>query len=277
MAVTYQSIASASIADANLVISKPTGLAVGDTMLAGVYHNDDDAGGGTVATPSGWTRLIEEDNSGENLVVFSKKADSADVAASNFTFTSGGASYHLIGHIIRISEFGIIAGQTSEMDTNNGTATVIATGFTPTRANTLFVAFLIQSRTGGLPEVASVAMATDNPSWTERAETQQSDSTFDSVLGTFTATRAAVTATGNITGTLAAAANGVKMLAVLSISSEINGEVEPVTYANAYTLNPINTDTYAEAFVTDPTTETGDSPTNWQNETKPSTSWVNEK
>jgi hypothetical protein len=277
MAVTYQSIASASSDTTALVITKPTGLAVGDTMLAGIYHNDDDGGGGTVATPSGWTRIIEEDNAGENLVVFSKLADSSDVAASNFTFSSGGASYHLVGSILRISEFGLVAGQTSELDTNSGTATVIATGFTPSRANTLFVAFLVQSRTAGMPEVVSVAMATNNPSWTERAETQFNDSTFDSVLGVFTATRAEMTATGSITGTTNGSAPGVKMIAVLSISSRIDGDVAPVTYANGYTLNPIDTDTYTEAFVTDPTTETGDSPTNWQNETKPSTSWVNEK
>jgi len=278
MAVTYQSIASASSDTTALVITKPTGLAVGDTMLAGIYHNDDDGGGGTVATPSGWTLLINEDNTGENLVVFSKEADSADVAASDFTFTSGGTSYHLIGSIVRISEFGIIAGQSSELDTNNGSATIVAPTFTPTRANTLFVAFFTQSRTGGEPSIVSIAMATDNPTWTQRAQTSFNDSTYDSILGVYTAPRTAMTATGNITATFnETAAGNIRTIGVLSISSRIDGDVAPVTYANGYTLNPIDTDTYTEAFVTDPTTETGDSPTNWQNETKPSTSWVNEK
>jgi hypothetical protein len=278
MAVTYQSISTAAIGDADLVIAKPTGLAVGDTMLAGIYWSDDAAGTSGVVTPTGWTLELRQDNSGESLSVYSKLADSGDVAASDFTFTmtGGDTSYHFIGHILRISEFGLIVGESSAQDTNNGTATVVASGFTPTRANTLFVAFLSQSRTGGTPEVVSVATATDNPSWTERAETQFNDSTYDSVLGTFTAIRAETTATGNVTGTLNGAAVGVKMIAFVSISSQLNGEVEPVTVLNAYALNPIDTDTYATAYVEDPATDIGNF-TSWQNESKPSTDWQNEQ
>lgn len=280
MAVTYQSIASASQIDAALVITKPSGLAVGDTMVAGIFFNNDDTGSGSIATPAGWTQVSTDGNTAFSLKVFTKLADSADVAASNFTFTqTGDTTYHLIGHIVRISEFGLIAGETSEFSTTSGTATVIAPTFTPTRANTLFLAFAAQSLSGGAtPNNVSVALTTDNPTWTERAEANANDGTYDSALAAYTATRAETTATGNITATFAGTAAGnLKALSVISISSQINGDITPTTYVNAYAYSPINATSYAEAYVTDPTDNIRNNTTTpWVNEEITTTEWINE-
>jgi len=278
MAVTYQSIASASQLDAALVIIKPSGLAVGDTMVAGIFFNNDDLGSGSINTPIGWTQVITNGNTSFSLKVFTKVADSADVAASDFTFTqTGDTAYHLLGHIVRISEFGLISGSNSNFDTVNGTTTVVATTFTPTRENTLFLAFASQSLSGGsTPNNVSIALTTDNPTWTERAESNANDGTYDSALAAYTATRATATATGNITATFAGTAAGnLKILAVLSISSRIDGSVSPVTNVNAYALNPANTDTYANGYVSDPEIDTGNSLSSWSNQSKSSTVWIN--
>lgn len=286
MAITFQSYNSATIQDAPLVITKPTGLAVGDTMLAGIYFSDNDGSTGDsgINTPSGWT-LLEATVSDvppekERLSVFYKEADSSDVAASNFTFTRAGTdtSYHLMGHLLRISDFGIVAGETSNANADVTTTTFTATGFTPTRANTLFVAFLGNSSTAGTITNTSVALATDNPTWTEQNEVSVSDTGTDSNFAFYTATRAAVTATGTITATMASATAKRVHLHVFSFSSQVDGSINPTTYVNAYAYNPYNPNAEADAIVDDPTTNVinNNAPTVWVNESSVSTTWTNE-
>jgi hypothetical protein len=73
-----------------ITITKPTGLAVGDLMVA-VIGKDDDV---LINLPSGWSSpagLWQGTSSGNDLYsrIFYKVADAADVAASNFTWTFG--------------------------------------------------------------------------------------------------------------------------------------------------------------------------------------------
>jgi hypothetical protein len=73
-----------------ITITKPTGLAVGDLMVA-VIGKDDDV---LINLPSGWSSpagLFYGTASGNDLYsrIFYKVADAADVAASNFTWTFG--------------------------------------------------------------------------------------------------------------------------------------------------------------------------------------------
>jgi len=267
MAIAYQSVQSSSSEDTSLVITKPVSLAVGDTMLAGIFLSDNNSGSGGINTPSGWT-LLSTTNTGtpthEVLAVFIKEANSADVAASNFTFTTTAAvDYHLIGHILRITDFGISAGTSS--NTGNAVSTVILTGFTPSRADTLFVGFLGNSD-GTTVLNTSIALTTNNPTWTERAETSVNDSSRDSTLSVYTATRTAVTATGNITATYASSTNAAHAY-VVSLSSQVDGTITPTTYVNAYAYNPVYPETYANAYVTDPTTQESN-PTVWTPITK---------
>lgn len=81
MAIAVQSYDSNdSGGTSNVTVTKPTGLAVGDLMIAVAIEIS--------TTQTGWT-LIESETTTYDILVFSKVADSADVAASDFTFTSG--------------------------------------------------------------------------------------------------------------------------------------------------------------------------------------------
>jgi hypothetical protein len=280
MAVTYQSVQSAAIADATLVITKPTDLAVGDLMVAGIFFNNDSSGTAGVATPSGWTLYDSRgyvggfqgtDNS--TLYVFYKVATSGDVAASNFSFGAGSSgSEHTIGHIVRVTDFGIIAGGTKGYGVG-GTSYSI-TGFTPSRSNTLMIAFCANINPSGINPVNSISFATNNPTWTERAETGQNDTAMDSSFAVYTATRPEATATGSITITQNGASTEGTAI-VISLSSTTSGSITPTTKVNAYAFAPFAIDIRADAITEEPTYRTGQY-TSWTNEEKPTTTWENE-
>lgn len=275
MAVTYESISSGSIQDAALVLTKPTGLAVGDLLLAGIYFSDNngstaDSG---INTPAGWTlqeaTTTTQPPEWERLSVFLKIADSADVAASAFTFTRAGTdiSYHLMGHLLRISDYGIVAGETSTSAASNSATTITATTFTPTRADTLFVAFLGNSCRAGDIQNTSVALATDNPTWTERNEQNVNDTGTDSNFAVYTASRSQTTATGTITGTMGSATAKSVNFIILSLSESTSSSATPTTKTNAYAFSPLPLDFGADAYAVNPTIDTSN-PTVWTPVTK---------
>ena len=282
MAVTLESVQSASVADSNLVITKPADLAVGDLMIAGIGFSDDSSGSPTnisslITAPSGWSLDKDEDQeTGEAFLVYTKEADSDDVLATNFTwtFTGGDSSYHMVGIIARISEFGLYAGSASNYNSNTST-TVTATGFTPSRENTLFLGFLLNISSSGLISNSSVALATDNPTWVTEETVQYSDSSRASTMTLYSATRSEDTGTGTITGTTAISVP-FKFLAVYSLSTKTNGTISPTTYANVYTKFPYKASAELNVTIEDPTPEIGNAPTSWTNETKHSASWTNQ-
>jgi len=273
---TYQSIQSASVLDGSLVITKPTSLAVGDLMVAGIYINNDLSGTVSVPTPSNWAlqETTNDAGGGRRLYVFLKVADSGDVAASNFTFTNNGGdgTYHMVGHIIRVTNYGIVAGEASNFGDSSTSLTL--TGFTPSRANCLFVAFVAVSDNSA-PTVSNFAMATSNPTWTERAETSVTDGGEISAVAAYTATRPEATATGNFTATVTNPVSVDSFAIVVALSARVDGSVNPTTKVAAYAFNPIAAGAEVEAEAEDPATLLQEVAA-WQNTTRPSTTWVND-
>lgn len=272
---TYQSVQSASSADTPLVITKPTGLAELDLMVAGIWYDNDGAGSATINTPSGWTleETVTINTNSSYLTLFTKIADSADVAASNFTFQTNNtdATYHMIGHIVHVTDWGVYSDSSSGSATSSTTVTV--TGFTPSRASCLFIGFSGVSDTSQ-QNTSSWALTTSNPTWTERVDTQYNDATRDSALAVYTAVRPETTATGNITVTVSGNVNNRVGAVIIAISAQVNGSITPTTKLNAYALSPIQS-ARLDAIVDNPTTsESGY--TEWTNEPSVSTTWVNE-
>ena len=87
MAISLRSVgASPGANSSNCIITKPSGLAVGDFMLAHVVNK---ATSGTIAK-AGWTIVGAQSNTASSRsALFYKFADAADVAASTFDFTLG--------------------------------------------------------------------------------------------------------------------------------------------------------------------------------------------
>lgn len=273
---TLESVQSNSVDSGDLVITKPVSLAEGDLMFAGVGFSNDNGAAGAITTPAGWTEIDREALPGAvglELVTFSKTADITDVVATNFTFTSTGfGDYGLAGFIARISSPGSIVGSSSN-NADGSSATITTTGFTPTKANTLFLGVLMHIHPTAQNNV-SVALDTDNPTWTEEAEESVNLPNRDVSIALYSSSRTETTATGTITGTISAAVNG-RALAVYSYSTQVNGSVSQETKVNAYAYNPVDLRTGVEAIVEDVTTASRDV-TQWTNETKPIPTWTNE-
>ena len=272
---TFQSVQSTtSLSSQSVTVTKPVGLAVGDLLLAGVWGDRDDSSNITLNTPAGWSLIESEEQATHALEIYSKVADSADVAASNFTFTSaGGSTPDLIAHVLRITNYAFDSGSTSGANTSSGSVT--ATTFTPTRANCLYVLFHGGSDTGGTPTQSLGGFATDNPSWTNQASNAANGGTYDSRFTVYTATRAQATATGTVTASQTLLANNRMAMAVVGLAPVANGSLTaPDILANAYAYTGVQS-AKVNAISDDVTTNTSKY-TGWQNETPPTTNWVNE-
>lgn len=152
--------------------SKPSGLAVGDLIVASLsclQHVD--PGAGTVSAPStgGWTTLYADRNFG----IFYKYAQAADVAASNLSpgavGSSGGstADSNTVS-VLRIT--GIDPGTAVQLSTTgawSGTAPSIA-GLTPTVMRCMLLFILLRAnKSTSAGSASGYAAANNNPAWTE--------------------------------------------------------------------------------------------------------------
>lgn len=158
MALSVASSSSNTATNAtSVVVTKPTGLAEGDLMVA-ISYDFDPVNNSTVPTlPSGWTSI---DLSGSPASIrhrfMYKEASSSDAAASNFTFSFGNNHDEVGAAIIRVTGDWIIFDDED------------------------YLVSSLQQRTGGLIIAAlSEYGATDgsysgytisgtNPTWTER-------------------------------------------------------------------------------------------------------------
>ncbi|MCK4501362.1 hypothetical protein KAU11_12750, partial [Candidatus Babeliales bacterium] len=93
----------------SIVITKPTGLAVDDLMVAKIALYDWLDDNRTLSTPAGWTLAANSTTGTSTRLVriadFYKVADSGDTAASDFTFSASGAVGFMSGYLARISGY----------------------------------------------------------------------------------------------------------------------------------------------------------------------------
>jgi hypothetical protein len=207
MAIAYESVAETAIAAGNsVVITKPSGLAVGDYMFAQIIGGNG-AGGAAITPPAGWTSYYNDTPalSGANVPcgVFYKLAESADVAASNFTFTlsNTGATEYVGGCITRVSGYGIIDGASSRGPSADTTGTIsYVSGIDPVFPNALVLLFLFGGDNVDITgaSFSSPAIATDNPTWTSRSSLYSNVTSLTMFSRLYTAPRAASTAFGDI-------------------------------------------------------------------------------
>lgn len=195
MAAAYQSSASTDWAStASLVITKPTGVVVGDLLIAVTAFNGGSAR--SVTPPAGWTAITQVNQSTEvGLATFWKIATSTETAASDFTFTISSAE-DCAGGMLRIS--GHSASAPIFTSAGNSVANTqnpdIANTITPAVANSLLVMVMAGRDTNG-STITDYAIATSNPSWTEAFEEVAGGTGW--TLGVAYATRPETTATGN--------------------------------------------------------------------------------
>lgn len=201
---TYQSTQVGTYTTDSVTVTKPTSLAVGEMMLAQV-SSAAQGGGAANITATGWTLIDSQTvtNSGGGTTrqsIYYKIADSSDVSASNFTFSTNTGNY-INAAITRITDPTLTfeIGSSTTQNTTGTTHTVST--ITPTRGNALWFIFMTgadASVTGNDPSFSTYAMVTDNPTWIEIHDTG-SGATRSASMASAYAARSESTASGNIT------------------------------------------------------------------------------
>lgn len=190
MAVAYGSISNSGWQiSSTAVVTKPSGLAVGDIMIA--Y-----CAGDMTSFPTGFTSIGSTTAGGNNYKtnLGYKVADSSDVAATNFTFTLNGATTNICV-LVRVTGSSVASSTiVSSGALVSNTATPSITGLTPySRGDILLFQFWHGS--DAVTAVSSYAIATSNPTWTEILDTTAAGG--NAGCGIAYATRSQLTATGN--------------------------------------------------------------------------------
>lgn len=242
MAITVESISTKTFAAGqSMVITKPTGLAVGDLMIAHCSSiSPSNSNPADYNTPTGWTSVNTTSSTNSSLThsnmlrIFSKVADSSDVAASDFTFTiSGGSNRNLGGAIYRISGFGPTTPvPTSNAASNSGTndhdtspLTLNAT-VTPSRASSLIMMLITASSDASA--FGSYAVATDDPTWTEGYDFNSG--ALNAAMAGAYATRTETSATGSSTfGYSGSAVKPSLVMVVINPTQDVTVSADVVT------------------------------------------------
>jgi YDG domain-containing protein/MBG domain-containing protein len=138
-ASSFDSNDNGDVAGTTVVVNKPSGLAVGDVMIASVLFRGPAT---TTVTSPGWTQITartsETGNPDQTLVSFWNEADAADVAATDFTFTLSVGARAFAG-IARYDDVVTTGGSpvaavvtTPTSDGNNNGDPAVASGVTTT-------------------------------------------------------------------------------------------------------------------------------------------------
>lgn len=201
MALAYESVQTSNSGSNSVTVTKPVSLAVGDLMVAHIASSN--ASGTTISghTLSGWTQIatIESAPGGNDhrATALYKFATSGDVAAYNFTFSTGVSAESTAGAVYRFSGAALVSGAIDEDPTSTANHTFTNT-LTPTYANCIML-FLASCENAGGTSFSSYAITTNNPTWTERYDIANTAASGDTTLAGATASRPEVTATGNST------------------------------------------------------------------------------
>lgn len=267
-----------------LTITKPTGLAEGDLLLAFLWA----AAGSTVTftTPTDW------DDEGEVQVVgtddkhkvFSKVADADDVAAANFTFEIGTTSQEFLGILVRVTgvfrieniDFGVLSSAT--------TTPSMAVNSTPLITDALVLACFVSWNGAGNATVSGYN-STPSKTWAEVAETFRDSGTIDPVIALASATAGVTTEITAIGATLSVSksVHGCSIITLTPPNSPTATnalfEVSPTLLAPAITLtgNQATTTFFEVSPTLTETNASGTTPTQWTNESQSTTEWTNEQ
>lgn len=273
-----------SAAASSVVVTKPTGVAVGDVLVAIVTAYD--TGAIELDTPSGWTRQhYPTSPTNRRWALYTKIANSGDVSASDYTFSTGGAANAVIAGIARIT--GAASGNeiaATEYDEASSTASPSFTGTsTPASADTLVLMAICTNGTAGVPTVSSYA-STPAMTWTEVFDASLDFSSEDPSV----ALASAVTAnTTQITAYSASLSTSKSTIwgSLLLIQPVVNASADVGHLAVTPTLVGLETTNTATASVghlnASPTligldAVSSSDGTQWTNESKNTSIWTNE-
>jgi len=204
MATAIASSDSATSAGTTVTITKPSGLAVGDIMVAFCSCIIAGASTTTWTDPSGWTELAVVSVSNDaSIGVFAIVATSTETAASNFAFQAdGGDADNVAGAIFRVTGTNgftsLAANVTTTSGSSTGTSSPSVTGLTTQNADgVLLIQGWAVELVDGDMAIGSYAVVNNDPTWTEEYDIYNEPSGIANNLGIASATYTLQQATGN--------------------------------------------------------------------------------
>jgi hypothetical protein len=196
MAIAVQATSTTAFGTANnIALTKPTGTVDGDFLLAFIVNE----GGQTITgVPSGWTFLQDDSEINGNTVRVYWKQASSEGASWTWTFN---ATTERMGGVIRIDGQKPTdpTDQNNENDVQNTRTPSYSNTITPTYTNSLLVMAIVANDTTNINST-SYAIATSNPTWTERIAMRDLGTGLAILVAT--AVRPEATATGNSSATI---------------------------------------------------------------------------
>lgn len=291
MAIVVESTSTTTGSGSSIVITKPSGLAVGDLLVSAILTFD--AGARTIDTASGWTQsntVTRLGNTGLSDMVGkiqAKIADSSDVAASNFTFTLSGSAAYIAGGLLRVSGVrptgftGVTDADT--YDDATGTATISFTSSTTPTVDGSLVVMLFSGFVNGGAGVGSIGSYTTTPSltWTELFDYGLDSGAQDPIFGAAYAVQATAAEITNYGATLSfSKRNHLGILSTYYPTVDASGtnallSVSPTFFNQNGVAGTTGTNALLEVSPTmfDQSGK-ATAPTQWTPNAKPSTTWT---
>lgn len=222
MAVAFGLVATNTAstgAGTTLTITKPTGLASGDLMIALLNLSANTS----AWTATGWTQKFNQASGAPaiTLTCLVKVADSSDASATDFTFTNGGSSdASKTGILFRITgtEFAGAGNITHDVDVvTSDTTPSYPGGVTPSVTSALLI---MGAGTGGVDTFSTYAVTNSDPTWTERADINV-NSTNDCSLSAATATYSVASTTGAYSLAISVSSDSIGYIMAIVESADV--------------------------------------------------------
>lgn len=195
MAIAIATTAESTIVGTTLNATAPTGIQVGNLLIAQSGVNNTSS---SVTAPAGWSTANFQQSpgggsSGSNVYIHYKVANSADASAATFQFMSS-TSNALRTIILRVtgndtsSPFDSTNKALNNSVSGGGTKTFTNT-VTPSRTGSLLIASFVADNVN--LEINNVAVTNNNPTWTKQYN--------DTITQMYSAIYSVASATGNMT------------------------------------------------------------------------------
>ena len=288
MAIVVESTSTQGTSNnnANVIVTAPTGIQVGDLLVLSLVGLNV---GGVAGTPtaSGWTNATTLNATVTSSTFYSiqyKVATSADTTATSYTFATTGTARQIIAKILRVSGFApsaVLGAASSKASTDTGTSFSAApTSYTPI-SDGAFILIQVGGEVGSSTTTSGYTIPGVTP--IETIDEYASFSGFNAALASAYGIQTTADDVDAYTATFSqSTSNHRGQIAIFQAPKDVSvGNTLTTTTSTAFS-QPVFAEATAQNNLTTTTTETftqtgiGTTPTQWTNETKPSTTWVNE-
>ncbi len=169
MAIAVASTSNAGFGASPRTVTKPSGLAVGDLLVAVIACS-----GPTINLPSNWNSRVSDPHTNGNLglAIFDKVADASDVAASDFSFTHGVQASVLLMRVTGAPQMSSPYDVSASAEEDTAGGSVAITPITPQQNNSLLVLAKGHTSTsdGTSSTFSGYAINGTNPTWSEQID-----------------------------------------------------------------------------------------------------------